>query len=86
VTSDDLAREILFQLWRSFGSFDSRVRFSTWMYRTALNLAISFYRRESARARHVMAGGEGLLESIGEARRIQRTFKHCSNGSENWIR
>jgi RNA polymerase sigma factor (sigma-70 family) len=65
---DDLAQEILFQLWRSFGSFDERVRFSTWMYRIALNVAISFYRRESVRGRHVTAGGEGLLESIGEAR------------------
>lgn len=64
---EDLAQEILFQLWRSFASFDERVRFSTWMYRIALNVAISFYRRESVRGRHVMAGGE-LLESIGKAR------------------
>ncbi len=63
---DDLAQEIMFQLWRSFGRFDERVRFSTWMYRIALNVAISFYRRESVRGRHVMAGGR-LLESIGES-------------------
>jgi RNA polymerase sigma factor (sigma-70 family) len=62
---EDLAQEILFQLWRSFASFDERVRFSTWMYRIALNVAISFYRRERVRERHVMTGGEGLLESIG---------------------
>lgn len=65
---DDLAQEILFQLWRSFANFDERVRFSTWMYRIALNVAISFYRRESVRERHVTAGAEGLLESIGGAR------------------
>lgn len=67
VDRDDLAQEILFQLWRSFASFDERVRFSTWMYRIALNVAISFYRRESVRGRHVTAGDEGLLKSIGEA-------------------
>jgi RNA polymerase sigma-70 factor (ECF subfamily) len=63
---DDLAQEIIVQLWRSFGGFDERVRFSTWMYRIALNVAISFYRRESVRTRHVVPGSEHLLEAIDE--------------------
>jgi RNA polymerase sigma-70 factor (ECF subfamily) len=42
----DLIQDILVQLWRSFGTFDGRVSFSTWMYRVALNVAISFYRSE----------------------------------------
>jgi RNA polymerase sigma-70 factor (ECF subfamily) len=42
---DDLAQEIAAQLWRSFGSFDeSRAKFTTWMYRVALNVAISHAR------------------------------------------
>lgn len=60
---DDLAQEIVVQLWRSFGSFDERHRFSTWMYRVALNVAISFYRRESARAQRLVPAGESLLET-----------------------
>ena len=64
---DDLAQEIIVQLWRSFGAFDERVRFSTWMYRIALNVAISFYRRESVRTRHVVPGSEHLLEAIDES-------------------
>jgi|ERR1700722_3500726 RNA polymerase sigma factor (sigma-70 family) len=63
---DDLAQEIIVQLWRSFSAFDERVRFSTWMYRTALNVAISFYRRESVRTRHVVSGDEHLLDAIDE--------------------
>jgi RNA polymerase sigma-70 factor (ECF subfamily) len=63
---DDLAQEIVFQLWRAFAGFDARVQFSTWMYRIALNVAISFYRRESVRARHVLPGSEHLLETIDE--------------------
>jgi RNA polymerase sigma-70 factor (ECF subfamily) len=62
---DDLAQEIVLQLWRSFSTFDDRRRFSTWMYRVALNIAISFYRREKTRARHVIPAGECLLESAG---------------------
>jgi RNA polymerase sigma-70 factor (ECF subfamily) len=43
---DDLAQEILLQLWRSYRSFDGRSAFSTWMYRVALNTAISFRRKQ----------------------------------------
>jgi RNA polymerase sigma factor (sigma-70 family) len=41
----DLAQEISYQLWRSFNSFNGSVKFSTWMYRVALNVAITFYRK-----------------------------------------
>lgn len=63
---DDLAQEILIQLWRSFDKFDERYRFSTWMYRIALNVAISFYRRESTRTRYVILDEEHVLEAIDE--------------------
>ena len=44
---DDLMQEISTQLWRSFGGYDpARAKFSTWMYRIALNVAISQARRE----------------------------------------
>jgi RNA polymerase sigma-70 factor (ECF subfamily) len=64
---DDLAQEILFQLWRSFPRFDGSSRFSTWMYRVALNVAISFYRSESTRTRHVISDEQRLLESADES-------------------
>lgn len=46
----DLMQDITIQLWRSFERFDGRSRFSTWMYRVSLNVAISWRR---ARRRHV---------------------------------
>lgn len=45
----DLVQEIILQLWRSFGNYNNEYRYSTWIYRIALNTAISFYRRESRR-------------------------------------
>jgi RNA polymerase sigma factor (sigma-70 family) len=63
---DDLAQEIVIQLWRSFPSFDGRCQFSTWMYRIALNVAISFYRRESTRTRHLISDDDRLLNAIDE--------------------
>lgn len=42
----DLAQEIATQLWRAFDRYDERLgKFSTWMYRIALNVAISHLRR-----------------------------------------
>lgn len=65
---EDLAQEIVVQLWVSFGRFDERYRFSTWMYRIALNVAISFFRRESARARHVISDSEQVLVAVDETK------------------
>lgn len=58
----DLLQEITLQLWRSVERYDdTRSSLSTWMYRIALNVAISFYRKE--RARNSFAGeiGESIL-------------------------
>jgi len=43
---EDLEQDILLQLWKSRASFDDRSAFSTWMYRVALNTAITFRRRQ----------------------------------------
>jgi RNA polymerase sigma-70 factor (ECF subfamily) len=59
---DDLAQEIVVQLWTSFAKYDATLRFSTWMYRIALNVAISFYRRSAAGGRRLVAAGAELLE------------------------
>lgn len=44
---EDLYQEIVLQLWKSFKSFSDRAAFSTWMYRVALNTAISFTKKPS---------------------------------------
>ena len=49
---DDLAQEIIYNLWKSFNSFNPEFKFSTWMYRIALNTAISFYRQEKKFKNH----------------------------------
>lgn len=41
---EDLAQEIVYNLWKAGKDFNPDYKFSTWMYRVALNVAISFYR------------------------------------------
>ncbi|MFT7463831.1 MAG: RNA polymerase sigma factor (sigma-70 family) [Pseudohongiellaceae bacterium] len=43
---EDVIQEVALQLWRSRQRYDERFRESTWVYRIAINVAISFYRRE----------------------------------------
>ncbi len=43
---EDLAQEIMYQLWKSSKQYNADYSFSTWMYRVAFNVAISFYRRK----------------------------------------
>ena len=42
---DDLCQEILFRLWKGLPRYDPAYSFTTWMYRVALNVAISYYRQ-----------------------------------------
>nr|WP_294903065.1 RNA polymerase sigma factor [uncultured Lacibacter sp.] len=44
---DDLYQEIVIQLWRAFGTYRGDAKISTWMYRIALNTAISNLRKQS---------------------------------------
>src|SRR5215831_16514884 len=57
---DDLAQEIIYNLWKSFASYKDDFKFSTWMYRIALNVAISYYRKEKKKP-HRTSYSENLL-------------------------
>lgn len=47
---EDVLQEIAIQLWRSRERYDPRFAETTWIYRIALNVAISYYRRERRHA------------------------------------
>lgn len=55
---EDLFQEICLQLWKSYPNFREEAKFSTWMYRVALNTAISNVRKEKK-----MRGLEPLRET-----------------------
>ncbi len=42
---NELVQEIIIQLWKSFVNYNDKYEHSTWVYRIALNVAISFYRK-----------------------------------------
>ena len=50
----DLFQDILLQLWKSYPTYKGQSKFSSWMYRVALNIAISQFRKEKKTGRNVI--------------------------------
>ena len=42
----DLFQEIVCQIWKSYDTYRGESRFSSWMYRLALNTAIIFFKKD----------------------------------------
>ncbi len=50
---EDLFQDIVLQLWRAYGSFNGDSKVSTWIFRIALNNAITRRRKETKREKFV---------------------------------
>jgi len=46
----DLIQEMMIQIWQSIHKYNGQFKISTWLYRISLNVAISFYRKNTTRA------------------------------------
>jgi RNA polymerase sigma-70 factor, ECF subfamily len=57
---EDLFQEIVYQLWKSYPSFNGKSKNSSWIYRIALNTAMAVYRKASLPINYV----EEFPESI----------------------
>ena len=71
----DLQQEMFLQLWLSFDSFRGESAFSSWMYRVALNTAISFVRKKNRDSEFVGVSPyadlpEELTEAKGEEEQL----------------
>ena len=58
---DDLVQEIIIKLWASFDNYDDSYKYSTWIYRIALNAAISYYRKERTRSKVAAPFSESIF-------------------------
>ena len=47
---EDLFQEITLQAWNAYKSFRGEAKFSTWLYRVALNTVIAFFRKEKRKS------------------------------------
>lgn len=47
--AEDLRQEVIYQAWRSYARFEGKSKFSTWLYKIALNTALTHKAKEDKR-------------------------------------
>jgi RNA polymerase sigma-70 factor (ECF subfamily) len=76
---DDVYQDIMYQLWKSYPQFKAESKFSTWMYRVALNTAIAYVRRDvraprSAELTESIAASAHTNDSAGADEDVERLY------------
>ncbi len=64
VDQQDLYQDIVYQLWKSFDSFRGDAKISTWMYRIALNTALTKLKRSKKRG-YSVSMDKVIIEETG---------------------
>ncbi|RLD84185.1 MAG: RNA polymerase subunit sigma-70 [Bacteroidetes bacterium] len=75
----DLVQEVVLHLWKAFPKYDKKYSFSTWIYRIALNVSISYYRKEKTRKK-TYSGYQTQVEIINSEdlvfdKRLKQLYK-----------
>ncbi|MDR2224254.1 MAG: sigma-70 family RNA polymerase sigma factor [Flavobacteriaceae bacterium] len=63
---EDLYQEIVLQLWKSYDKFQGNSQFSTWMYRVAVNTAITYFKKDKRVSNQLtsLSDKEGKLQEV----------------------
>jgi len=70
----DLYQEVVLNLWKAFPSFRGESKYSTWIYRIALNTCVSFYRRSRKKLPYVDISVD-VPDEIENNEQIQELYK-----------
>ena len=80
---EDLYQEIVLQLWKSYSSFRQESKFSTWMYRVALNTAITLNKKASKFKNKAQISDDYAVENVDDySEEIQILYKAISKLSK----
>ena len=58
----DLIQEMMIQIWQSVHKYNDQYKITTWLYRISLNVAISYYRKNSTRTKKFTDLNEQMME------------------------
>ncbi len=80
----DLYQEIVLQLWKSYPAFRQEAKFSTWMYRVALNTAITLNKKAALFGNHKtqLSDEYAIAEIIDYSEDIKILYKAISKLSK----
>lgn len=86
---EDLFQEVTLQAWKAYPNFRGDAQFSTWLYRVALNTAITFFRKEKKKpsviqtdvipevsdsANNIEEQVQAMYKAIGELSKIDKAL------------
>lgn len=82
--NEDLYQEMILQLWKSYSLFREESKFSTWMYRVALNTVITMTKKASLFERNNSLSSEDFIreEFTDYSEDIKILYKAISNLSK----
>ncbi|SDN05974.1 RNA polymerase sigma factor [Siphonobacter aquaeclarae] len=72
---EDLFQEIVAQLWKAYPAYRQEAKLSTWIYRIALNTALTRYRRHTADIRFTDSLPEEAQAEEQESPQLERLFR-----------
>ena len=73
---EDLYQEMLVQLWQSYPRFEGKSKLSTWMYRVALNTAMTFVKKQRKHKERSQAiGFQQLSDNPFERQAAEQTHQ-----------
>lgn len=73
---EDLVQEVVLTLWKGRARFQPDHKFSTWLYRVALNVAISYYRKKKKAMQDVPLSDTHLDQSFYDTGQVEEEEKH----------
>ena len=81
---EDIYQEIILQLWKSYHSFRGESAFSTWMYRVAMNTAVTMTRKQwsvlgTDRLPEIHEGDVSNPDFSEEIRLLYKAISHLKN-------
>jgi RNA polymerase sigma factor (sigma-70 family) len=71
IDRQDVIQEMMIQIWKSLHQYNNKFAISTWLYRIALNVAISFYRKNAA----LQSGKVSLNEATAPIQEVETNEK-----------
>jgi len=67
-TAQDLAQEAFLKAFKAFDSFEGKAKFSTWLYRIAVNITLDYQRKESHKKEALCTEGDPAEQQAPEAK------------------
>jgi RNA polymerase sigma-70 factor (ECF subfamily) len=83
--AEDLRQEVIYQAWRSYSRFKGESKFSTWLYKIALNTALTHKAKEEKRKSIPEQSVISMSETLSDSKELLIKYIRQFNDAEKLI-